>query len=442
MATEDEYDVFVSYAWEDKSDFVKPLVDRLIELGLKVWYDELSLDLGDSLRENIDRGLGASKYGIVVLSLAFFSKRWPARELNGLVQKAMGESRKVILPIWHGVTQEEVATYSLPLSDILAARSDDGIETVADSIVRVVRKQNVTANVSQSHQLSEERLLASAKRIIADPTQIVGIHELADALARDAFAQIESCYNSALEQSSSLDVSGLLIDYNRIMRSAVSFCALAANLGDSAHFPSICRVAAITTRDPGPDTGLRLNRGLWQYPAALLIYSIGLSALQKKRLTLIRDLLLSVCQEVHHREDSVCLVDYISWGEISKYIADIYRPSENQIYKMPLSEYLYKELSALVGAYFIDDREYDHIFDEFEYVLGLAYASNKLRSGRSVWVPPGRYMCKRDMEQQIIDRLHAEVDTLGSTEIFFDGNKDWVEETIKVIRTQSTRIGL
>ena len=52
------YDVFISHASEDKALFVRPLAKALQQAGLKVWYDEFTLKLGDSLRESIDRGLG------------------------------------------------------------------------------------------------------------------------------------------------------------------------------------------------------------------------------------------------------------------------------------------------------------------------------------------------------------------------------------------------
>jgi hypothetical protein len=50
------YDVFVSHASEDKDDFVRPLAQRLRAKHLEVWYDEFTLNVGDSLRRSIDRG--------------------------------------------------------------------------------------------------------------------------------------------------------------------------------------------------------------------------------------------------------------------------------------------------------------------------------------------------------------------------------------------------
>ncbi len=62
-----KYDIFISHASEDKDDFVRPLAIALIEKGFKVWYDELSLDVGDSLRQSIDKGLKNSRFGLVWL---------------------------------------------------------------------------------------------------------------------------------------------------------------------------------------------------------------------------------------------------------------------------------------------------------------------------------------------------------------------------------------
>ena len=133
-----EYDVFISHASEDKDALVRPLAQALFAHGLKVWYDEFTLKLGDSLRESIDRGLATSRYGLVVLSHHFFSKDWPKRELNGLFAKMKSGERR-ILPVWHGLSAEEVYKYSPMLSDLFAANSTEGVEVVAKRVLEVCR---------------------------------------------------------------------------------------------------------------------------------------------------------------------------------------------------------------------------------------------------------------------------------------------------------------
>lgn len=128
------FDVFVSHASEDKEEFVRPFVNELKVRGLNVWYDEFTLKLGDSLRRKIDSGLKNSKYGIVILSEAFFNKEWPQRELDGLFAREI-EGEKVILPIWHKLSKNEVLKYSPTIADMLAlSTSNFTIEEIADQI--------------------------------------------------------------------------------------------------------------------------------------------------------------------------------------------------------------------------------------------------------------------------------------------------------------------
>lgn len=132
-----KYDAFICHASEDKVDFVTPLANELIRESVKVWYDKFSLKLGDSLREKIDEGLRDSRYGIVILSKAFFSKDWPKKELDGLISKEV-DGKKVILPIWHGVSRDEVAKYSLILSGRVASKSSEGLAVVVSDILDVI----------------------------------------------------------------------------------------------------------------------------------------------------------------------------------------------------------------------------------------------------------------------------------------------------------------
>ena len=133
-----QYDVFISHASEDKLDVVTPLANALRSGGLSVWYDDFELKIGDSLRRNIDRGIASSRFGIVVLSKAFFGKGWPEYELDGLVTMSVGGDQ-VLLPIWHNITKDEVVSYSPSLADKLARNTTmQTVEEIAEEIVEVV----------------------------------------------------------------------------------------------------------------------------------------------------------------------------------------------------------------------------------------------------------------------------------------------------------------
>jgi hypothetical protein len=132
------WDVFISHASEDKEPFVISLAKALTDSGVRVWLDDFVLQLGDSLRRSIERGLRASRYGVVVLSPRFFEKEWPQKELDGMAALEV-DGRKVILPIWHEVGVAEVRAYSPILADRVAIRSDQGLGAVVKRILDVIQ---------------------------------------------------------------------------------------------------------------------------------------------------------------------------------------------------------------------------------------------------------------------------------------------------------------
>lgn len=136
-----EYDLFISHASEDKDDFVRPLAETLEGMGIKVWYDEFTLKVGDSLRQSIDLGLIKSRFGTVILSSAFCSKNWPQYELDAMVAREMN-GHKMILPIWHKVTKDEVLNFSPTLADKVALNTAiSSIQEISHQLADVVLAQ-------------------------------------------------------------------------------------------------------------------------------------------------------------------------------------------------------------------------------------------------------------------------------------------------------------
>ena len=179
-----DWDVFISHAWEDKEAFARPLARALEAKGLRVWFDKFTLRVGDSLRRSIDRGLAQSRYGVVILSPNFFAKEWPQKELDGLAAREMS-GEKVILPVWHNITAEQIREYSPTLADRVAVLSERGLEHVVKELLRVIKP---APEMSQLHKLWPE-LNDEAKESVLEVMKLVsGPSESSDEadLDRDA----------------------------------------------------------------------------------------------------------------------------------------------------------------------------------------------------------------------------------------------------------------
>jgi hypothetical protein len=130
--------VFISHASEDKADVARPLRDALTRLGVTVSLDEAEMRIGHSLRRKIDEGIRSSRFGVVVLSEAFFTKGWTNHELDGLVTRTVAGEQS-LLPIWHGLDADQVRAFSPSLADKVASSTEtSSIEEIVTQIAEVV----------------------------------------------------------------------------------------------------------------------------------------------------------------------------------------------------------------------------------------------------------------------------------------------------------------
>lgn len=95
-----QYDVFISYASEDR-----PVVEQIIQdfrrAGVTYWVDHEQIDFGDRITEKIEEGLRESKYVVVCLSANLGRSNWVRAEYGSILHKELGRisqgsGRKVI----------------------------------------------------------------------------------------------------------------------------------------------------------------------------------------------------------------------------------------------------------------------------------------------------------------------------------------------------------
>lgn len=132
---------FISHDSRDKDDIVRALALELQKNMCHVWYDEYSLKVGDSLRENIENGLKEAQTCIVVLSPNFLSNGgWGKKEFDSIYTREIIQKQNVMLPIWHNVTQEQVYEYSPSLADRVGLLSSLGVKKLASELVTKIKK--------------------------------------------------------------------------------------------------------------------------------------------------------------------------------------------------------------------------------------------------------------------------------------------------------------
>ena len=172
-----EWDVFACYASEDREAVAGPLSAMLSDLGLRVWYDQMELRVGDSIRGKIRTGLKRCRFGVVILSESFFGKRYPESELSGLDQREQ-DGGKIILPVWHDIDEEFVRLHDPRLADRVALKWQDGIVSVTTELLKVIAPDILRDVIERDQALTEYIDEARVPRIAtgADLTTLLGTY--------------------------------------------------------------------------------------------------------------------------------------------------------------------------------------------------------------------------------------------------------------------------
>lgn len=125
-------DVFLCHAWDDRQGAAKQLHDLLESAGVKVWFSEKDLGLGVPMMRAIDKGLAASRIGLVLVTPALL-KRLPRESIADKELSALLAGNQLV-PIVHNTTYEALRD----VSPLLASRS--GLNTAEDPMPTVAAK--------------------------------------------------------------------------------------------------------------------------------------------------------------------------------------------------------------------------------------------------------------------------------------------------------------
>lgn len=137
---------FISHDSRDKEPFVRDMASKLQAMLCTVWYDEFSLIPGQSLRASIEKGLKTCKKCVLVVSPHLIGNDgWPKAEFDSIFTREILEKKNVVIPVWHGVTREQVYEYSPRLLDRVAISSSIGVEEVARRLLQGINYEETRA---------------------------------------------------------------------------------------------------------------------------------------------------------------------------------------------------------------------------------------------------------------------------------------------------------
>lgn len=134
--------VFISYSHHDQ-EFVLALVAALKTQGVRVWIDQLELDIGDSLIGRLTEAIVEEDFVVAVVSEHSVDSGWCQKEVALAVTEGINNKQVKVLPVRLGDVEMPAA-----LRDLVWGKADPGVSPadlaagLARSINRQVSRRN------------------------------------------------------------------------------------------------------------------------------------------------------------------------------------------------------------------------------------------------------------------------------------------------------------
>jgi hypothetical protein len=168
----------------------------------------------------------------------------------------------------------------------------------------------------------------------------------------------------------------------------------------------------------GPEAGKVVWLNLRRYPALLLLYGIGLSALANSNYRLLKELLDLNLRIDSYKPDELTAKTLHTMNVLALDAQKVLPGRERE--HTPLSNHLFQILRDPLREYLPDDVMYDAIFDWLEFLLSLVHIDvevtrNQLREDKAkdpdcyYWTPLGRFFWKR-MERSVLEDTEPTAD--------------------------------
>ena len=183
--------------------------------------------------------------------------------------------------------------------------------------------------------------------------------------------------------------------------------------------------------EPGQVAWLSLQR----YPASLATYASGIAALAAGNYRHLAALLLHPTHYDMNREKSPAIKHLHLISVIDHSLAQSLHPT-NRRRPTPDSEHVFDVIRPFISEYVPDEREYEELFDVFEYLIALVYWNDEER-----WAPLGSFHWRQwgnygHRDSAVLNEFVLRVQTQAATGDgllaagFFNGSLDRFNEVV------------
>jgi hypothetical protein len=285
----------------------------------------------------------------------------------------------------------------------------------ADSFFTAVQQQVESLDeFSRPHPLSTEAAVASLKRYMSEPKYRI---QHADLIAVEVERALEVITSDKypLRTSSAPDSESITARVRAYEAVCATLMAMAVQAGHWAEAPqhqSWSRAIQALATTSSSNGAYQIFIELQKYPATLILYALGISAVESGRLEFLNEVLITQVSPEHKEEQlAVQILPPFCLFERGVEPARLLEGMDRR--HAPLNDWLHEKLRPLMKRIVPADAKYTLLFDKLEILIALCNGFHSNSSPDWYWVPPGAFGYRSDNCGKVLREIEDSLSSRG-----------------------------
>ena len=267
---------------------------------------------------------------------------------------------------------------------------------------------------SQPHPLSTLAAVASVKRYLSEPRYRI---QLSDLIDETIDRVVESISSQAFDMSSPIpdseSVTARVRTYEAACSTLLSMAPVAGRWVEGDHF-EIWQRAMERLSSPQPSGGNTVWLALTKYPAMLLLYALGLGAVESGRLQFLKSIFMTTVNDIYLGNGALPILVVLTMSRTEISDRRLWKTMERS--DVPLSAWAHDVLRPHLRHVIPESERYSLVFDKLEILVSLAFGyvnRTYLDSRLGDWLPLGAFINRWQNTQRIMTEIAESISADG-----------------------------
>ena len=282
----------------------------------------------------------------------------------------------------------------------------------ADTFFQTVQQQvESIEEFSRPHLLSTEAAVASLKRYIPDPQHRIRLSDLINNTVEQVVEVTSGeAFSASAPEPTTESLTKRVRGYEEACSTLLAMAMTGGYWAEEEHYPVWQRALERLGSTP-----LSVSSNFWaelqRYPATLLLYGLGLGAIEAGRFRFLGRMLASTLRRGHRGDMPAVeiLPPFLLFSSGIQHIGKLKGMDKSCV---PLNEWIQDTLRPYAERIIRDKNRYTLVFDKLEILMALSYIRHRGEWPKSHRVPPGVFGYQEENRVQILQEIRESLSTM------------------------------